>query len=191
VENVKISPDLLTVTIQQAKDIVTMQVAVLPQFDVPPNVFLKSYSVRPRVVTVQGTASALESVAFIQTSRVTVGAGSSSAKASLELPEGVELLETEDQWVTVSYSAERMVASEFILEGSVYRFLCPESVQLTASDIVVTATGVDYPSTCVFLGKRRQLLMPNLFGTDGIRGRSNKEMTPELAYKLGKPLRFY
>jgi len=25
--------------------------------------------------------------------------------------------------------------------------------------------------------------MPNLFGTDGIRGRSNKEMTPELAYK--------
>jgi len=29
VENVKISPDLLTVTIQQAKDIVTMQVAVL------------------------------------------------------------------------------------------------------------------------------------------------------------------
>jgi len=39
--------------------------------------------VRPRVVTVQGTASALESVAFIETSRVTVGAGSSSAKASL------------------------------------------------------------------------------------------------------------
>jgi len=153
VENVKISPDLLTVTIQQAKDIVTMQVAVLPQFDVPPNVFLKSYSVRPRVVTVQGTASALESVAFIETSRVTVGAGSGSAKASLELPEGVELLETEDQWVTVSYSAERMLASEFILEGGVYRFLCPESVQLTASDIVVTATGVEYPSTCVFLGK--------------------------------------
>jgi len=30
--------------------------------------------------------------------------------------------------------------------------------------------------------------MPNLFGTDGIRGRSNKEMTPELAYKLGKAI---
>jgi phosphoglucosamine mutase len=30
--------------------------------------------------------------------------------------------------------------------------------------------------------------MPKLFGTDGIRGRSNKEMTPELAFNLGKAI---
>jgi len=33
--------------------------------------------------------------------------------------------------------------------------------------------------------------MPNLFGTDGIRGRSNKEMTPSWLTSWGKPLRFY
>lgn len=30
--------------------------------------------------------------------------------------------------------------------------------------------------------------MPNMFGTDGIRGCSNKEMTAQLAYKLGKAI---
>ncbi|WP_018963351.1 hypothetical protein [Coprothermobacter platensis] len=30
--------------------------------------------------------------------------------------------------------------------------------------------------------------MPKMFGTDGIRGRSNKEMTPELAFNLGKAI---
>jgi len=41
VENVKISPDLLTVTIQQAKDIVTCRLLYFRSFDVPPNVFLR------------------------------------------------------------------------------------------------------------------------------------------------------
>lgn len=28
--------------------------------------------------------------------------------------------------------------------------------------------------------------MGKLFGTDGVRGTANKELTPELAYKLGR-----
>src|SRR5699024_625694 len=34
--------------------------------------------------------------------------------------------------------------------------------------------------------KKERLLMGKYFGTDGVRGIANKELTPELAYKLGR-----
>ena len=33
--------------------------------------------------------------------------------------------------------------------------------------------------------------MPRLFGTDGVRGKANAELTPELAYKLGRAATIY
>lgn len=33
--------------------------------------------------------------------------------------------------------------------------------------------------------------MARMFGTDGVRGKSNTELTPELAYKLGRAAAIY
>lgn len=155
VDNVKISPDLITVTIEQAKDTVTMQVPVLPQFDVPNNVFLKGYTITPRVVTIQGTSSVVDAISFINTAKISVASGSSSVNVALVLPTGIKVLEPSSGWVKVSYSAETMTATELLVDGHLYSFLCPSSLQITASDIVVTPSGelTDYPTSCVFLGK--------------------------------------
>ena len=34
--------------------------------------------------------------------------------------------------------------------------------------------------------KRREICMGKYFGTDGVRGVANSELTPELAFKLGR-----
>lgn len=40
--------------------------------------------------------------------------------------------------------------------------------------------------TKAFLVSRRRVIMGKYFGTDGVRGIANKELTPELAFKLGR-----
>jgi YbbR domain-containing protein len=154
VDNVKVSPDLITVTIEQAKDTVTVQVPVLPQFDVPQSVFLDNYTVTPKVVTVQGTSSVIDSITFITTTKVSVGAGKASVNATLLLPNGVTLVEPKNGRVQISYSAETMTATDVVVDGVLYRFICPSQTQITASDISVSPGGqVQYPTTCVLLGK--------------------------------------
>jgi phosphomannomutase len=40
--------------------------------------------------------------------------------------------------------------------------------------------------SCIFPGGRRYFLMGVMFGTDGVRGVANRDLSPETAFKLGR-----
>lgn len=153
VNEVKVNPELLTVTIQQAKDTLIVEVPVVPTLDVPDGLVLRSYSLTPKTVLLEGSSNTLSGVSYVKTVSVRVGEGVKTVDVPLLLPSGVSVREPNGLTVKITYNAEKMVNKDVVIDDTHYWFSCPESVSLTATTVYMDGNSLVYPRECIYLGK--------------------------------------